>query len=211
MQTIKVALAWDWALCKYLTEDNTSAPNSECGLDNFGMLTAEEKTSCWVEYYVTKANEKFNAAPLCVNLDILMIPDFSCEQSGSIYETVDVTDTGCTSNSLYSTFLGVINDMNNVSDNYLRHILAGSDVGTNIGCAKYNALCNPNLGAASFVTGGDGWQIFAHEIGHQLGATGHTNGKEANQGDYIMEPWTNSVEAMLAHISATVDAEGECR
>lgn len=168
-----------------------------------------------MEGLIATANMAFNAPPLCVDLQVQIIPDISCSQSGSYYEFLDVTNTG--SSGFVVNFQAATGILDNLQDDQVRHMFAGSEVGTNIGYALYSAVCLPNHTGASWVRGGK-WHYFAHELGHQLGVENHLKGRDAKGGDYIMEGFVQdgefslkSMVAMKAHIESTVDLDGNCK
>lgn len=203
---LQVAAFWDWALCDYVKTQN----NIPCS-----GASDIERTTCYVEDLIATANMAFNAPPLCVDLEVQIIPDISCSQSGSYYESIDVTNTG--SSGFVVNFQAATGILGSLQDDQVRHMLAGSEVGTNIGYAFYSAVCRPNRTGASWVRGGK-WHYFAHELGHQLGVEDHLKGKDAKGGDYIMEGFVQDGEfalksqnAMKAHIESSVNLDGTCK
>lgn len=154
----KVALAWDYALCQWVNEDEGWSPDgndtaSTICLDAAGDYDIEI-TNCYAKSILAQANVAFNAVDLCVDLRATIYPDSGCSKTTSYYEDIDVTQTAG-SDGLWNKFIDAgAFGAEGASKDAVKHILAGSDVGNNIGYAYYNTLChpNPNLGGATWVS-----------------------------------------------------------
>jgi hypothetical protein len=144
---VKVALAWDYALCQWVS-DSWVPPAGACVAAAAAAGDDIRKTNCYVEWIVDQANAEYNAAPLCVELDVTIYPDSGCTKDESYYKDLDVVSTSG-NNALYDTFIDAAPFEGAPS---IKHILAGSDVGTNIGYAYTKTLCNPNRGGATWVS-----------------------------------------------------------
>jgi hypothetical protein len=145
---VKVALAWDYALCQWVSDSPESSVPGVVGCtatDNIG------KTDCYVDWIVDQAKTAYSAAPLCVELDITIYPDSGCTKDESYYKDLDVVSTSG-NNALYDTFIDAAPFNDTLMPSAIKHILAGSDVGTNIGYAYTKTLCNPNRGGATWVS-----------------------------------------------------------